>query len=86
MSLICQHLMLACRVLSKYRVQDAPERNMALTMTFAEVELICDYRSVERAERAPIIRRYAEMTRLSLGRAEDALDLLSHLLDQHRRP
>ena len=58
---------------------------MALTMTPGEVELICDYRSAaESDQRAIIIRRYAEMTHLSLGRAEDALDLWSHLLERHR--
>jgi hypothetical protein len=56
--------------------------SMLSEMTQAEVELICNYRSS--AEREPIIRQYAELTRLSLGRAEDALDLWSHLLEQHR--
>jgi hypothetical protein len=53
-----------------------------IAMTQAEVELIYNYRFA--AERTPIIRQYAEITRLSLGRAEDALDLWSHLLEQHR--
>jgi hypothetical protein len=48
-------------------------------ITFAEIELIRLYRSA--AERTPIIRRYAEINRLSLGRAEDALDLWVHLLE-----
>jgi hypothetical protein len=55
---------------------------MMSEMTQTEVELICNYRSS--SEREPIIRQYAELTRLSLGRAEDALDLWSHLLEQHR--
>lgn len=52
---------------------------MLLGMTFAEMELIRAYRSA--AERTPIIRRYAEVTHPSLGRAEDALDLWVHLLE-----
>jgi hypothetical protein len=50
-----------------------------LPVTLAEIELIRAYRSV--ADRTPIIRRYAEITHLSLGRAEDALDLWVHLLE-----
>jgi hypothetical protein len=48
-------------------------------ITVTEIELIRAYRSA--AERTPIIRRYAEITHLSLGRAEDALDLWVHLLE-----
>jgi hypothetical protein len=55
-------------------------------VTVAEIGLIHAYRSVAHApERAAIIRRYAEITRLSLGRAEDALDLWIHLLDTARQ-
>jgi len=44
------------------------------------------YRSVAHApERATIIRRYAEITHRSLGRAEDALDFLIHLLETARQ-
>jgi len=50
-----------------------------LPVTFAEIELIRAYRSA--AERTPIIRSYAKITHLSLGRAEDALDLWVHLLE-----
>jgi hypothetical protein len=54
-------------------------------VTVAEVGLIRAYRSVAHAlERATIIRRYAEITHLSLGRAEDALDLWVHLLETAR--
>jgi len=52
---------------------------MLSEITFAEIELIRVYRSA--AERAPIIRRYAEINHLSLGRAEDALDRWVHLLE-----
>ena len=53
---------------------------MSSEITFAEIELIRAYRSA--AEKTPIIRRYAEVTHLSLGPAEDALDLWVHLLEQ----
>lgn len=50
-------------------------------MSFAEASLICAYRTAAKAaEKTSIIRRYAELTRLSLGRAEDALDLFSDVL------
>ena len=52
---------------------------MLLGLSISEIELIRDYRCA--AERAPLIRRYAELTHLSLGRAEDALDLWVHLLE-----
>ena len=55
-------------------------------VTVAEVGLIHAYRSAAHApERATIIRRYAEITHLSLGRAEDALDLWIHLLETVRQ-
>lgn len=52
---------------------------MLLGLTVSEIELIRDYRCAP--DRAPLIRRYAELTHLSLGRAEDALDLWVHLLE-----
>lgn len=57
---------------------------MPAAMTLAEMKLVDAYRSVAVAERAPIIRRYADMTHLSLGRAEDALDLWAHMLSRSR--
>ncbi|HUA19461.1 MAG TPA: hypothetical protein VMB25_12010 [Bryobacteraceae bacterium] len=48
-------------------------------LTISEIELIRDYRCA--ADRSPLIRRYAELAHLSLGRAEDALDLWVHLLE-----
>lgn len=58
---------------------------MPSRVSFAELGLIQAYGSTTRmAERRPIICRYAEITRLSVGRAEDALDLWVHLLAQHR--
>ncbi|HTR36875.1 MAG TPA: hypothetical protein VMH80_13285 [Bryobacteraceae bacterium] len=52
---------------------------MLLGLTMPEIELIRDYRCAP--DRVPLIRRYAELTHLSLGRAEDALDLWVHLLE-----
>jgi hypothetical protein len=58
---------------------------MPSKMTDAEIRLIHAYGSVPKgAGRTPIIQRYAEITHLSLGRAEDALDLWAHLTAQHR--
>jgi hypothetical protein len=58
---------------------------MPSRISFAELGLIQAYRSTTGvAERRPIIQSYAEITRLSAGRAEDALDLWVHLLAQHR--
>jgi hypothetical protein len=55
-------------------------------VTVAEVGLIHAYQSVAHArEKAAIIRRYAEITHLSLGRAEDALDLWVYLLETARQ-
>lgn len=57
---------------------------MAGILTFAEAKLISAYRVASiAADRLAIIRRYAEMTHLSLGRAEDALDLWVHILATH---
>ena len=54
---------------------------MAFILTFAEEKLISAYRAKPAAaERSEIIRKYADMKRLSLGRAEDALDLWAHML------
>jgi hypothetical protein len=53
-------------------------------MTLAEMRLVDAYRSVAAVERASIIRLYADMTHLSLGRAEDALDLWAHMLSRER--
>jgi hypothetical protein len=54
-------------------------------LTLSEWGLIYAYQSSAGiAERSPIIHRYAEIAHLSLGRAEDALDLWVHLLSQYR--
>jgi len=52
---------------------------MLLGLTTSELELIRAYRCA--ADRDPLIRRYAMLNHLSLGRAEDALDLWVHLLE-----
>jgi hypothetical protein len=52
---------------------------MTSPMTFAEASLINAYRNTS-TDRSAIIRSYADMNRLSLGRAEDALDLWAHIL------
>ena len=55
-------------------------------VTPVEAGLIHAYQCADDApERATIIRRYAEITHLSMGRAEDALDLWAHLLDIARK-
>ena len=60
---------------------------MAFILTFAEENLIKAYRAKPAgAERSEIIRKYADMKRLSLGRAEDALDLWTHMLTNQVRP
>jgi hypothetical protein len=57
---------------------------MPSRISFAELGLIQAYRSTTAiAARSPIIRRYADITHLSVGRAEDALDLWVHLLKQY---
>jgi hypothetical protein len=59
---------------------------MPAGVTPVEAGLIDAYRCARDASgRATIIRRYAEITRLSMGRAEDALDLWAHLLDIARK-
>jgi hypothetical protein len=51
-------------------------------LTPVEAGLIRDYRCARDVpERATIVRRYAEISHFSIGRAEDALDLWVHLLD-----
>jgi hypothetical protein len=53
---------------------------MSDIITAAEANLIQSYRSVSTPDRSAIVRRYAQMTHLSLGRAEDALDLWVYML------
>jgi len=53
-------------------------------LTSTETTLVIAYRaSSSAAERGSIIRRYAELARLSMGRAEDALDLWAYMLGRH---
>jgi hypothetical protein len=53
-------------------------------LTSIETSLVIAYRgSSTAAERGPIIQRYAELARLSMGRAEDALDLWAYMLGTH---
>jgi hypothetical protein len=49
-------------------------------MTAAEANLIHSYRSVSIPDRMAVVRKYAQETHLSLGRAEDALDLWVYML------
>ena len=50
-------------------------------LTSIETKLVIAYRASSNAgERGSIIRRYAEMARLSVGKAEDALDLWVYML------
>ncbi len=57
---------------------------MASPVTLAEARLIDAYRNASIGmERSAIIRSYADLNRLSLGRAEDALDLWAHILEAH---
>jgi hypothetical protein len=57
---------------------------MALILTLAEEKLIDAYRAAPvAADRSAIIRSYATLKRLSLGRAEDALDLWAHMFASH---
>jgi hypothetical protein len=52
-------------------------------LTSIETTLVVAYRaSSNAAERGSLIRRYAEMSRLSVGRAEDALDLWAYMLSK----
>jgi hypothetical protein len=55
---------------------------MTSPVTFAEAKLINAYRAAA-TDRSAIIRSYADMNHLSLGRAEDALDLWAHILATH---
>jgi hypothetical protein len=53
-------------------------------LTSIETTLVIAYRaSSNAAERGSIIRRYAELVRLSVGKAEDALDLWAYMLGKH---
>ena len=57
---------------------------MANPVTLTEVRMIDAYRhAFVGAERSEIIHRYADINGLSLGRAEDALDLWAHMLEKH---
>lgn len=49
-------------------------------LTPMEANLIHSYRSVAILDRAAVVRKYAQITHLSLGRAEDALDLWVYML------
>jgi hypothetical protein len=49
-------------------------------LTAAEATLVHNYRSVPIPDRTAIVRKYAQVTHLSLGRAEDALDLWVYML------
>jgi hypothetical protein len=49
-------------------------------LTATEANLIRAYRSVPSLDRGAIVSKYAQMTHLSLGRAEDALDLWVYML------
>ena len=55
-------------------------------LTSIETTLVIAYRASSSAdERGSIIRRYAEWTKLSLCKAEDALDLWSYMLGSRVR-
>ena len=54
------------------------------TLTSTETELVMAYRcSSSASDRTSIIRRYADLAHLSMGRAEDALDLWAYMLARH---
>jgi hypothetical protein len=57
---------------------------MSNILTAAEANLIHTYRSVSIPDRVAIVRKYAQATHLSLGRAEDALDLWVYMLGNSR--
>jgi hypothetical protein len=62
------------------------EAKMPSGVTPVESGLIHAYQCARDApERGTIIHRYAKITHLSMGRAEDALDLWAHLLDIARK-
>jgi hypothetical protein len=53
-------------------------------LTSIETTLVIAYRaSSNAAERGSLIRRYAELSRLSVGKAEDALDMWAYMLGTH---
>jgi hypothetical protein len=61
------------------------EEQMPSGVTFAESGLIRAYQSVDdEPDRASIIRQYAGINNLSLGRAEDELGVWVHLLARQR--
>ncbi len=49
-------------------------------LTATEANLIHTYRSASIPDRVAVVRKYAQATHLSLGRAEDALDLWVYML------
>ena len=53
---------------------------MSNILTATEADLIHSYRSVAIPDRVAVGRKYAQVTHLSLGRAEDALDLWVYML------
>jgi hypothetical protein len=53
---------------------------MSNILTATEADLIHSYRSVAIPDRVAVVRKYAQVTHLSLGRAEDALDLWVYML------
>ena len=58
---------------------------MSTHITATEVELVRAYQSTSEAtKKASIIRRYADLLKLSLGRAEDQLDLCAYMLGRSR--
>jgi hypothetical protein len=58
---------------------------MSTELTLTEIDLVRAYQATpEATERTPIILRYAEFMNLSLGRAEDQLDLWTYMLQASR--
>lgn len=56
-----------------------------MDITLSEIELVRAYQSTPEAlKKAAIIRRYADLLKLSLGRAEDQLDLWAYMLGRSR--
>jgi hypothetical protein len=53
---------------------------MTNILTATEANLIHEYRSVSIPDRVAVVRKYAQVTHVSLGRAEDALDLWVYML------
>jgi len=58
---------------------------MLNVLTATEADLIHSYRSVSIPDRGAIVRKYAQVTHVSLGRAEDALDLWVYMLGNSSR-